>query len=211
MNIFLLSVTDNLNTDLKNSLAKEISGRGNKVAYISSAPQEVDRPYYKSTITDYSQISTDIKVDYFDLSSNFSDEILTQLPNHYGTIYLSGGNTYVFMDSARKRNIEPMLKKHLESTGLIIGASAGAIMMTPSIDLAGIEDENIPGLTDGAGFGFVDFEFHPHFKHEQEECIFLSGYRKKKNRKLYVCPDRSGLFYSEGKIKLFGDTSEFTG
>lgn len=209
MNIFLLSVTDNLITDLKNSLAKEISSRGNKVAYISSDPQGVDRPYYKSTMADYSQISADIKVDYFDLSSNFSDETLTQLPSHYGTIYLSGGNTYVFMDSARKRNIKPMLKKHLESNGLIIGASAGAIMMTPSIDLAGTEDENIPGFMDGAGFSFVDFEFHPHFKQNQGELVFLSEYRKKKNRKLYVCSDRSGLFYSEGKIKLFGDASEF--
>ena len=114
MSILLLSVTDNLDPDLRESLRLEIAMRGNTVAYISSEPQEGDRPYYLSTIEDYSKISEGVKVDYFDLSENFSDENLLKLLN-YGTIYLSGGNTYVFMDSANKRNISQILNKHLES------------------------------------------------------------------------------------------------
>lgn len=204
MNIFLLSTTDNLQAGLRGALKKEIAQRGNTVAYISSQSQNGDRPYYLSTIQDYSQISSDIKVDYFDLSENFSDEKLVKLLD-YGTIYLSGGNTYVFMDSARKRNIYPILKKHLENGGLLIGASAGSIMMTTSIDLAGFEDENVPDLKDTTGFGFVDFEFHPHFNNEDSK--FLNGYIKNKNNDLYICKDGDGIFYSNGEIKLFGEVS----
>ncbi|KKT30440.1 MAG: Peptidase S51, dipeptidase E [Parcubacteria group bacterium GW2011_GWA1_44_13] len=205
MSILLLSVTDNLDPDLRESLRLEIAMRGNTVAYISSEPQEGDRPYYLSTIEDYSKISEGVKVDYFDLSENFSDENLLKLLN-YGTIYLSGGNTYVFMDSANKRNISQILNKHLESGGLLIGASAGSIMMTPTIDLAGFEDENIPNLKDTSGFGFVDFEFHPHYSNDRD---YLSEYINGENNDLYVCKDGSGIFYSNGEIKLFGEVSKF--
>lgn len=207
MNIFLLSVTDNLQKDLSESLKKEILKRGNTVAYISSEPQNADRPYYLSTIEDYSQISDDIKVDYFDLSEDFSDEDLEKLSD-YGTIYLSGGNTYVFMDSANKRNLQFILEKHLGNGGLLIGASAGSIMMTPSIDIAGLEDENLPNLQDTRGFGFIDFEFHPHFHTEDSDQ--LSQYMEKRNCELYTCKDGSGIFFSNGKIELFGDITKWS-
>lgn len=203
MNIFFLSVTDHLNEDLRLRLKKEISERGNLIAYISSEPQDANREYYYSTVEDYVRINNDIKVDYFDLSENFSDDDLQRLLN-YKTIYLSGGNTYVFMDAARKRNILPILKKHLGDNGLLIGASAGAIMMAPSIDLAGIEDENIPQTKDTSGFNFVNFEFHPHFK--EEDKSFLDEYTKNRGVGLYVCKDGDGIFYSNGKMTLFGET-----
>lgn len=206
MNIFLLSVTDNLQEDLRNNLKEEIAKRGNTVAYISSQPQNGDRPYYLSTIEDYSKISNDIKVDYFDLSENFSDEALAKLLN-YGTIYLSGGNTYVFMDSARKRNIYPILKKHLENGGLLVGASAGSIMLTPSIDLAGFGDENTPNLNDTTGFNFVGFEFHPHYN--PTDTDYLLEYTKRKNIDLYMCKDGDGIFYSNGEIRIFGEVSKY--
>lgn len=125
MNIFLLSVTDNLRKNLRETMKQEIAARGNTVAYISSEPQTGERPFYRSTLYDYSIISPDARVDYFDLSDAFSDHDLERLKK-YGTIYLSGGNTYVFMDMARKRGLYPILKAHAEKGGLLIGASAGA-------------------------------------------------------------------------------------
>jgi len=208
MNIFLLSVTDNLEKNLERSLGDEISKRGNTVAYISSEPQGIDRPYYKSTIEDYSHFSPDVKVDYFDLSDNYSDETLLKLLD-YGSIYLSGGNTYLFMDSSRRRNIYPILKKHLESGGLLIGASAGSIMMSGSIDLAGLGgDKNTPNLKDTSGFNFIDFEFHPHCK-DNEDLGYLSEYMKGRKNDLYLCKDGAGIFYSNGEIGLFGDVSKW--
>lgn len=206
MKIFFLSMTDNLNSDLRDSLKEEISKRGNIVAYISSEPQEEDKPYYLSTIKDYKEINNDIQVDYFDLSESFSDEDIDGLLK-YGVIYLSGGNTYVFMSDAKKRNLYSILEKHLKNDGLVIGASAGSIMMTLSIDLAFIEDENTPNLKDTKGFGFVDFEFHPHFS--ESDYSFLSEYVERKKTKIYICKDGDGMFYSDGNIKLFGEVSEF--
>ena len=50
MNIFLLSETDNLNSELRETLGDEIEKRGNKVVYISSQPQIAPRPYYLSSL-----------------------------------------------------------------------------------------------------------------------------------------------------------------
>lgn len=201
-------MTDNLDQGLRECLKYEIAKRGNKVAYISSQPQTGERPYYLSTIRDYQAIDNDIQVDYFDLSENFSDEQLLGL-TAYGTIYLSGGNTYVFMDSANKRDLLFVLKKHMEQDGLLIGASAGAIMMTPSIDIASNEDENTPNLEDTTAFGFLDFEFHPHFSNSSEELKYLSQYHKEKGVEIYVCKNGDGLFVSNNQVQLFGTTMKF--
>jgi dipeptidase E len=206
MNIFLLSCTDNLEPNLERTLGNEIRKRDNKVAYISSEPQVAPRPYYLSTIDDFSKISEGSEVHYFDLSSDFSDESLEEMLN-YGTIYLSGGNTYIFLNDARKRSLYKILRKHLNNGGLLVGASAGALMMTPTIDLADGFDENIFGLTDVKGFHFVDFEFHPHF--DESHIPFLNTYMEGKDTTLYVCKDGAGVFCGDDGVQLFGEVSEF--
>lgn len=136
-----------LDDELRQTLAQEIAKRGTTVAYISSSPQSGDRPFYQSTIADYAAISPKIRVDYFDLSDVFTDEMLAELST-YAAIYLSGGNTFTFMDMARKRGLQTILEQYLANGGVLIGASAGSIMCTPSIELAKFGDENEVGMTD---------------------------------------------------------------
>ena len=109
-NIFLLSRTDNLEPSLSDALRKEIIARGGRIVYISSEPQNEEKPYYQSTIADYTNIYEDVTVDYFDLSEQFSDEALDSILER-GTIYLSGGNTYMFLHDARKRNLRSRLRE----------------------------------------------------------------------------------------------------
>lgn len=202
-NIFLLSMMSPLDEGLRKTLAEEILKRGTKVAYISSSPQNGDRPYYQSTITDYAAISPDIRVDYFDLSEDFTNEMLVGLSS-YAAIYLSGGNTFTFMDSARKRGLQTILAQYLANGGLLIGASAGSIMCTSSIELAKFGDENEVSMTDFSGFGFVDFEFHPHFTGEPEEHEHLADYQRTHGREIYTCKDGAGLYVSGSGVEAFG-------
>ncbi len=196
-----------LDEGLRETLAREILKRGMKVAYISSSPQSGDRPYYQSTIADYTAISPDIRVDYFDLSDAFTDEMLATLPS-YAAIYLSGGNTFTFMDSARKRGLQTILEQHLANDGVLIGASAGSIMCTPSIELAKFGDENEVGMTDFSGFGFIDFEFHPHFNDESREREQLAEYQRTHAQEIYTCKDGAGIHVSDPGIEVFGEVSK---
>ena len=192
-----------LDEGLRETLAQEILKRGTKVAYISSSPQDGDRPYYQSTIADYVAISPDIRVDYFDLSDAFTDKMLAGLSS-YAAIYLSGGNTFTFMDSARKRGLKTILEQYLANGGVLIGASAGSIMCTPSIELAKFGDENEVGMTDFSGFGFVDFEFHPHFTGDLAENERLAEYKRAHGRDIYACKDCAGLYVTNDGVVEFG-------
>ncbi len=207
--IFLLSMMSPLDESLREALAREILKRGTKVAYISSSPQTGDQPYYQSTIADYTAISPDIRIDYFDLSDAFTDEMLAGLSS-YAAIYLSGGNTFTFMDSARKRGLQTLLEQHLANGGVLVGASAGSIMCTPSIELAKFGDENEVGMIDFSGFGFVDFEFHPHFTGDQYEHMHLTEYQRTHGREIYTCKDGAGLHVSDLGVEAFGSVSKYT-
>jgi len=206
-NIFLLSMMSPLDEELRETIAREILKRGKKVAYISSSPQSGDQPFYQSTITDYEAISPSIRVDYFDLSDTFTGEMLSALPS-YAAIYLSGGNTFTFMDAARKRGLQTLLEQYLANGGVLIGASAGSIMCTPSIELAKFGDENEVGMTDLSGFGFVDFEFHPHFTDEPEERKQIGAYQRICGRDVFVCKNDAGLHVMGDQIVTFGEVAK---
>ena len=192
-----------LDEDLRQVLAREILKRGTKVAYVSSSPQDGDRPYYQSTIADYAAISSELVVDYFDLSDAFTDQALATLTD-YAAIYLSGGNTFTFMDSARTRGLKTILEQYLANGGVLIGASAGSIMCTPSIEIASDADANEVGMTDFTGFGFVDFEFQPHFSDTDEEHAWLAEYQRKNEREIYTCKDGAGLHVTDSGVESFG-------
>lgn len=209
MTFALLSCTDNLDPKLSEVLAKEIKDRGAKVAYISSSPQEEPFPYYHSTIADYKAIDEAIEVAYFDLSSRFSDADLAKLRD-YGSIYLSGGNMFAFLDAARKRNLYPILKACADAGGLLIGASAGSIILTPSVKIADDEDENNVGMTDFTGFHFVDFEFYPHWQNTLAQREYVERYQRAHSAiHIYTCVDGGGIFIEKGGVRLFGNTSIF--
>jgi dipeptidase E len=117
-------------------------------------------------------------------------------------VYLSGGNTYIFLDSANKRGLKKILQKVLDSEGLLIGASAGSLMMTPTIELA--KSENSISLQDSSGFNFVPFEFFPHYTALNKG--FPEGYVT--SNTIYLCKDGDGIFVSDSEVKMFGDISE---
>lgn len=198
---------DSLVSPLADRLREAIVTRGGKVAYISSSPQDEPYPYYRSTIADYTAIDVGISVDYIDLSSRFSDDDLQKLAE-YGSIYLSGGNTFVFMDAARQRGLYPLLKAHNEADGVIVGTSAGAIMLTPSIELAADSDENSVHIRDFSGFGFVDFEFYPHWEALPEQHTFLAAEKERRHPNIYTCPDGSGIVVDSGIVHTFGDDTK---
>ena len=108
--IFLLSETNQLNAQLRERLLSEIQSRGNKIVYISSEPQNIKRNFFEVTKNDYAAIDSRISLEYFDLSDNFNDQTLQTILD-FEIVHLSGGNTYTFLESLRKRNLKEIIKK----------------------------------------------------------------------------------------------------
>lgn len=95
-------------------------------------------------------------------------------------IIATGGNTCKFVNWLRKATLVEILKSKLLNEDIVwIGFSAGAMLLTPSIEIAAIEpylENEELRLTDLSGMNILDFEIFPHF--EPSEQTILDEYRK---------------------------------
>jgi len=128
-------------------------------------------------------------------------------------IYLSGGNTYYFLKHLRRSGIDKLLKAHAAKGGVLAGLSAGAIIMTPDIGLAGYpafdRDENTVGIKNMHGLRLVNFEFFPHYRNSKRYREALLAYSKKSPIPIYACKDGSGLVVHEDRFTTYGDVFLF--
>ena len=127
------------------------------------------------------------------------------------TIYLAGGNSFYFLAHLKRTGMFETLKRFAQRGGTIAGLSAGALILTPRIDLAGYpsfdSDENEIGLPQRrwSGLGLVDFEFFPHYRRSKRYREALLRYSEKSRRAIYACQDGGGLVRQGRQFTIFGD------
>jgi len=123
-------------------------------------------------------------------------------------IYLAGGNTYTFLDRLRRSGMLEHLRDFVHGGGVLAGLSAGAILMTPTIGLAGVPrfdaDENEVGLTDLRALNLVDFEFSPHDTAHPKRKAQLLEYSRKIRRPVFSVPDGGGLVVDGDRLAIYG-------
>lgn len=142
------------------------------------------------------------------------DKIMFQEVMRSDAIHLGGGNTFYFLNSLRKAKLLPDLRKFVEKGGVLTGLSAGAIMMTENIEMAGYpdfdRDDNIVGLKNLNALGLLDFAFFPHFKNSTRYDVAFKKYSKLKNKVIYACPDGAGIVVNDGELRFIGKTFAYS-
>lgn len=113
-------------------------------------------------------------------------------------LLITGGNTFWLLDRLRKTGLDEAIKDFCKKEEYVIsGWSAGAILMSPTIEVAGLPhrdgsktsmDNNKWKLTNLKGLGFVDFEIFPHYEESLHKNTF-EEYSKKKNGKVKALTD----------------------
>jgi dipeptidase E len=175
-----------------------IGVRQPRIGYVSSAsdPQRSDferkRSYYR-------RLGVELTM-YVDSESEDLEEDLRDLGG-CDAIHLAGGNTFEFLRWLKERHVLSMLRTYaVEDRGVLIGASAGAILMTPSIETALLCGDVRPaGSTDDEALGVVDFYFWPHYRRGAELTIALDP-----GRPLYGCEDGMGIIVDGAALELHG-------
>jgi peptidase E len=104
-------------------------------------------------------------------AKKLADDILTSK-----AVYICGGNTFFLMQKLRELKLDVVLQQFIEAGGLIIGESAGAAVLGPSIEWVRHLDSlnHTPDFTDFRGLGFLDFIPVPHFGLESYQEHFLT-------------------------------------
>ncbi|MBY6223141.1 Type 1 glutamine amidotransferase-like domain-containing protein [Ferrimonas balearica] len=143
------------------ALRQELSGMTRpRIGYIAAEP-DPQWHYFEPVRAMYRRLGAG-EVHYLELEQRF-DADTAQRVLECDLIHLSGGNTYRFLAGLQARNLLLPLKRHGESGRALVGVSAGAMVLTPSIDTASLcGDPNSVELDDTQGANLLPFLFLPH-------------------------------------------------
>jgi len=180
------------------------------IAYIPSC-SDLSRKYFKPKVEYYKDLGIR-NIEYFDLDVEYDETRVSDILN-FDAIHLSGGNSFYFLHLLKKRGFIKRLQSYVSNGGILIGVSAGSILTTRTIEIAGYGDdcdENIIGIEDKSALGLVDFEFMPHWDGTVEYLNSIRNYSKLKNTVVYVCKDGDGIIVDDNNVKMIGNVAKIT-
>ena len=181
-------------------------GKSNpKIGYIPSSA-DPQRKYYEERRVYYARLGMTLST-YFELDAAYDPNRLEALLA-CDAIHLTGGNTYYFLHWLRKRGMLAPLRQYVARDGVLIGVSAGAILMTPDIATAALcGDEPLEGETDIAALHLVDFAFVPHFGEIPSDLVALQAYSQSRQVDVYACRHGDGIVVEDDQVKCIGDVT----
>ncbi len=212
MNLVLYSGGDEKeNVDLDRAFIELLHKKNPVVTFIPSSSY-LSEQEFKSFVRHYSKYNI-TRFIHFPIDQPF-DQIIFQEVMRSDAIHLGGGNTFYFLNSLRKAKLLPQLKDFALKGGLLTGLSAGAILMTENIELAGYpafdRDENVVNIKNLSALNLVDFLFFPHFKNSARYDVEFKKYSKSNSKTLYACPDGSGIVVRNKELRFLGKCFAFS-
>jgi dipeptidase E len=178
-----------------------------RIGYISSS-SDPKRQYFTAKQQYYQQYG--LEALYVELDVEYKTDLLDPL-FACDAIHLSGGNTYYFLYWLQQRGLMERLQHYAEHQGVLIGISAGAIIMTPEVASARLcGDAPYALLTTYQGLGLVDFAFVPHVQDTPEDYAHMQAYANHQQRVLYGCHDGDGIVVVGETVTLVGNVVTMT-
>jgi len=188
-------------TDLVISYLKE--NRVTKVAHITTAQKGV--PEKEQFYIDNQQKKLhDNGIDYEEIDlDDYDKNSLFEKIEKFKAVYVAGGNTYYLLKAVRSSGFDKIIKNLLNKGLFYIGASAGAYIMCPSIEMAGWKDSDIfnhYGVTDLAGINLVPFLIKCHYDESIKDLVEQRARETKYEIK--VLRDNQAFLFEDDSFKL---------
>lgn len=171
-----------------------------RIGYIASAP-DPQRVYFGDRRRFYAGVGARLAVYVDELTAPTDDEWNELLA--CDAIHLSGGNTFHFHRWLVERGVFAKLRAFADQGGVLIGVSAGAILMTPDTRAAALcGDQRSEYADDDRALARVNFHFWPHFTDARPdgETVRLAA----ELVPLYCCGNGSGVIVEDNLIEVFG-------
>ncbi|MGK0468455.1 Type 1 glutamine amidotransferase-like domain-containing protein [Clostridium sp.] len=200
--ILLSDFTEKDDLDLKRKMREIFLDRRYTLSYI---PSKTDKrlKYFKRAEDKLSEYGN-FEFEYFDIDDFCNIDKIEKIFKSE-IIYLSGGNTYYFLNNIKKRYFITRLRRFASNGGHIIGLSAGAIMMSKDISTARFGDDDIVGLSSLSSLDLVDFDFMPHWNNDNHYLEDIKEYSKTTGNTVYTCNDGDGIIVMDNKLHFYGD------
>jgi dipeptidase E len=173
------------------------------IGYIPSSA-DPERTWFKQRQIYYKSLDADLPI-YFELEREYVPDKIKDLLA-CDAIHLSGGRTYNFLHWLRKRGLISPLRDYVLNGGVLIGVSAGAILMTPEISTTHLCGEEPTGdLDDLSAINLVDFAFLPHVNTIESAEKKMVEYSTTQRRKIFGCKDGDGIIVDGENIECIGN------
>lgn len=168
---------------------------------------EEDKFYTCKSLDDFSAIG--INPIWYTLKFKTKQQISLELSDA-DVIWIGGGNTFYLLDSMRRTGAMGVIDDLVRNKGVIFGGtSAGTIVATPTIEIAGWGDDsdtNEVKISDFQAFNFVNFFTQVHYSPVMHKDMLIS---QKANSPIYAIPDGAAVQVIDGKITTLGSVELF--
>ncbi len=129
----------------------------------------------KKYIDQWKQFAKDHQTKFYlvDNSKTKAEKEIKKILNS-NILVITGGNTFTLLSHLRQSGLDTAIKNFIKKNNFIlVGFSAGAIVLTPTIGVAGIEefDKNEVGIEDLTGLSILDFEIFPHYSKKWTRAV----------------------------------------
>ena len=194
------------NRKLDREVLRLIEGTARRIGYLTSAPDPARR-FFAAKQAYYAQVGA-IDLIYFDpedLTAGAVDALLA-----CDAVHPTGGDTRGYLARLNRAALIVPLRAFALSGKPLIGTSAGAILMTPSIAVDALFAAVIPADTpDQAALGLVPFEFFPHLQAYPGHLQTLTDYSQNNGgRPIFAAPDGDGILVENGVARALGSIVE---
>jgi len=126
-----------------------------------------------STLKEKNRFALKTKNDFFEMDIKHVDFIDVELEKgerlkEYNIIYINGGNPFRLLYFMKKSGADLILRSLSKQNTILIGASAGAVILGPSIDVVQhfSPELNEIGLNDYTALSLTDIAIFPHYDRE---------------------------------------------
>ncbi|QYK02913.1 Type 1 glutamine amidotransferase-like domain-containing protein [Shewanella psychrotolerans] len=185
------------------------------IGYLASE-HEPNKHYFQQTQGFYTQFNGQMSC-YVDLQQGYSDEKFNTLCQA-DVIHLAGGDTFGFLADLQRRDKLNQLRAFARKGGIIVGVSAGAMLLTPNIMSAFLcGDENSAMLDDFSALALLPYQFVPHADFSQNGVDLSVAASRLFNHDdlvrypLIFCSDGDAVVYQNNHVIGFGAPLLFDG
>ncbi len=195
--VLLSSVVD-VNQQIIDVTKEQING-DSKVVYVRGKPSS-SSTFFTNVCNFYRQLGID-NVQYYDLDRDCDQYIIAAIKD-CDIIHFGGGNTYTFNHRIKEGNYFQVFYELLTSDRLVIGESAGAIVLTRDIGITAILGEENKSL-DTSGLGLLDFQLLPHYNSlSPGQVALIDDYQSISNGPIIVVNDGGGVLVDAVNVTL---------
>lgn len=167
MNLLKLLLTSNgfFNDAIKNQFLKLVDGKVHemKIAIITTAsPQKENNKYAQKAKEDFMEMGIQ-NIHFIDLEFDSPESLIQK-----DVIYINGGNPFNLLFHTKKSGADYILRQLVSKNVVIVGVSAGAVLLGPNIKVVNFFTPEMDNLNtkDFSALGLTDKLVFPHYDRE---------------------------------------------